>query len=303
LHTQIQELIDEASKVLLGKEQQLRVALSAFLSGGHLLIEDIPGMGKTTLVHVLGRLLGLKVSRIQFTNDLLPGDILGTSIFNRAKSDFEFRPGPIFAQMVLADELNRASPKTQSALLQVMEEQKVTIDGEEYPMNDGFTIIATQNPMQQIGTYPLPESQLDRFMLSMTLGFPSREFERQILLSKDIRKNLDHLLPILDIDQIKEMQDQVTKVKVSDALLDYVLDLLEKGRDLWSEGQSLSPRSGKDLVSSARAHAYIEGRDFVLPDDIQALAPNVFGHRLGAERGVVHGINTVKELLERVAIP
>lgn len=298
----LEEALDQANEVLLGKNKELRLAITSMIAGGHLLLEDVPGVGKTTLVYLLSHLMGLDLKRIQFTNDLLPGDILGTMIFQKESETFEFRKGPIFGQLILADELNRATPKTQSALLQCMEEGQVTIEGQEFDLEDPFLIVATQNPFFQVGTFQLPESQLDRFFMSLHLDFPAREFEKKILLQTGTRHLIDNLKPIFKAQDVVVMREEIKKVIVSDSLLDYLLDLIEKGRSEFEEGAYLSPRAGKDLVQAARAWAYIGGRDYVVPDDIQEVAPYVLGHRLGGGKGVVYGQGLIHELLKKVPV-
>ncbi|MBT3585755.1 MAG: MoxR family ATPase [Halobacteriovoraceae bacterium] len=297
------ELIDKASEVLLGKRNEIKLALVSLISDGHLLIEDIPGVGKTTLVYVLAKIFGLNLSRVQFTNDLLPSDILGTHIFDSKKGEFEFKKGPVFGELILADELNRATPKTQSALLQVMEERRINLDGEEFILPRPYLVIATQNPFHQIGTFPLPESQLDRFFMSLCLDLPDREFEKKIIEQTNIREKIDSLPALLTSDQLLEWQGKVRQVKVADKLSEYVLDILQSGRQTLDEGHFLSPRAGRDLLQAARGHCLLEGRDFVLPEDVQAVAPYVLGHRVGSMKGVKFGINTIKSLIETVSIP
>lgn len=297
------QVLDEASKVLLGKEGELKLALTCLLSNGHLLLEDIPGVGKTTLVYTLSKLLGLKLSRIQFTNDLLPTDILGTSIFDESTKSFEFKRGPIFGEMILADELNRATPKTQSALLQAMEERRINVDGNEFELENPFLIIATQNPFQQIGTFQLPESQIDRFFMSLSLGYPTREFEKEIILGEESWNKLEKCIEVLSkkefIDAMKNIKE---RVHASEAIANYILDILEKGRLSLSEGYLLSPRAGKDLVNAAKTFAYLDGRDFVAPEDVQAVAAPVLGHRVGGNKGVQFGFKKIGELLNTINV-
>lgn len=302
LNPKMQNVLEKAKEHLLGKDEVLLMSFVSILSGGHLLLEDLPGVGKTTLVYILSKAFDLNVSRIQFTNDLLPADIVGVSIFNPEKKDFQFKPGPLFGELLLADELNRATPKTQSALLQAMEEGRVSVDGNEYELDDNFLVMATQNPFQQVGTYPLPESQLDRFFMSLELGLPSREYEKKILTMK---KGMDHLqdIPVM-IDQ-KELQvarEEIDNVYVSDQIGDYVLNLLSQGRSLDSRGQGLSLRAGKDIVRAAKSLAWVYGRDFITPDDIQALVAPVWGHRLGGMKGIRYGQERANELIQKVPV-
>lgn len=298
----LEKVLKQANEILLGKEHEVRIALTCLLAGGHLLVEDVPGVGKTTMVYLFGQLLGLKLNRIQFTNDLLPGDILGTMVFQKEKETFEFKKGPIFGQLILADELNRATPKTQSALLQCMEERSVTVEGQTFRLDEPFIIVATQNPFYQVGTFQLPESQLDRFFMSLHLDFPKREFEKKILLQENSRDLIDKVEPIMESSRLPELRKAIEKVSVSDPLLDYLLDLIEKGRSDLEEGAYLSPRAGKDLIQGARAYAFLQDRDYVLPDDIQVVAPYVLGHRLGGGKGVVYGQKLIEDLIKKTPL-
>lgn len=276
--SELNSFFAHAETIVLDKNHELRLTMACLLAGGHLLIEDIPGVGKTTLVKTFSRLMGLTTNRIQFTNDLLPGDIIGSSIYDPEIKKFVFHQGPIFAEFILADELNRATPKTQSAFLQAMEEHQVSIDGQTQKLPDTFFIIATQNPRQQIGTFSLPESQLDRFLMRISLGYPSRKAER-LLLQGDSRQTLLESLPVaLPVPVIKNLQAQVSKVHLSDSLLNYVQDLIDATRAQKSAG--LSPRGALALVRASRAWALLAGRDIVLPEDVQAVAPSVMSHRL-----------------------
>ncbi|MDI9245685.1 AAA family ATPase [Marinobacter sp. CHS3-4] len=274
------QVIESLNSILLGKEHQVRLAFCGLLAQGHLLIEDIPGMGKTTLSHALAKVMGLSYKRIQFTNDLLPADVLGFSMYDREAGTLVFHPGPIFAQVVLADEINRASPRTQSALLEAMEERQVSIEGETRPLPKPFFVIATQNPIEQGGTYPLPESQLDRFLMRIRLGYPDPRAERELLEGEDRRVLTDRLSSILAVDDLKHLQEAVEKVTTSPALLDYVQRLLEQSRQMPGLVYGLSPRAGLGLVRAAKAWAMMNGRNHVLPDDIQAVFPAVAEHRL-----------------------
>jgi len=267
-------------EIILGKEQQLRLALACLLARGHLLIEDLPGVGKTTLAHALARVLGLHYQRVQFTSDLLPTDILGVSIYNRDTADFRFHPGPVFANIVLADEINRATPKTQSALLEAMEEYQVTIEGESRALPQPFFVIATQNPLYQIGTFPLPESQLDRFLMRIQLGYPDSAAERELLQGEDRRDLLAGVSPLVSTAQLLALQQQVNTVYVADALLDYLQALLAYSRQSPHFQHGLSPRAGLALLHSARAWAFLQHRDQVLPEDLQTVLPPVVNHRL-----------------------
>jgi MoxR-like ATPase len=276
----LEDCLQAVNRVVLGKEAQVRLALTCLLARGHLLIEDLPGMGKTTLSHALARVLGLSYQRIQFTSDLLPGDILGTSVFNRDTSQFIFHPGPIFAELVLADEINRATPKSQSALLEAMEEGQVTIEGATRPLPQPFFVIATQNPVSQGGTFALPESQLDRFLMRLSLGYPARNAEKTLLQGQARRELLPQLEPVLDHAALAALQAEVPQIRASDALLDYVLRLVEATRTQQSFAWGLSPRASLALLAAARAWALLAGRDYVIAEDVQAVLPSVVGHRL-----------------------
>jgi len=273
-------VVTELNKILLGKDTQVRLALCGLLARGHLLIEDIPGMGKTTLSHALAKIMGLSYQRIQFTNDLLPADVLGYSMYDKQAGSLVFHPGPIFAQVVLADEINRASPRTQSALLEAMEERQVSIEGETRPLPSPFFVIATQNPIEQGGTFPLPESQLDRFLMRLRLGYPDPKAERELLEGEDRKTLTDRLQAILPHDQLQSLQGAVDKVTASPALLDYLQRLLEQSRRMPGLLYGLSPRAGLGLLRAAKAWALMAGRNHVLPDDIQAVFPSVAEHRL-----------------------
>ncbi|EMW3287332.1 AAA family ATPase [Pseudomonas aeruginosa] len=276
----LEACLKAVDEILLGKNRQVRLALACLLARGHLLIEDLPGMGKTTLSHALARVLGLSFQRIQFTSDLLPGDILGTSVFDKDSGQFVFHPGPIFAELVLADEINRATPKSQSALLEAMEEGQVTIEGATRPLPEPFFVIATQNPASQGGTFSLPESQLDRFLMRLSLGYPGRAAERSLLLGEARRDLLPRLEPLLDHAALAAFQAEVPKVRASDALVDYVLRLVEATRTQPAFALGLSPRGSLALLAAARAWALLAGRDYVIPEDVQAVLPAVAGHRL-----------------------
>jgi len=265
---------------ILGKREQVKLAVACLLARGHLLIEDLPGVGKTTLSHLLARTLGLDFNRVQFTSDLLPADILGVSIFERQSEQFKFHHGPIFAQVVLADEINRASPKCQSALLEAMEERQVTIEGTTYPLPEPFFVIATQNPTDQVGTFPLPESQLDRFLMVLSLGYPDRSAERDLLLGENQRAAINSLKPQITSTELLELQQQVQQVEVSEPLVEYLQRIIDKTRQSPSFALGLSPRAGLGLLRAGRAWALMEGRDFVRPDDIQAVLAAVVNHRL-----------------------
>lgn len=264
---------------LLGKTNEVRTAVACLLSGGHLLLEDLPGMGKTTLAHALAEVMGLSYSRVQFTSDLLPADILGLSIYNRGSETFEFQPGPIFNQVLLADEINRATPRTQSALLEAMSEYQVSVDGESHPLPDPFFVIATQNPIHQAGTYPLPESQLDRFLMKLSLGYPEREAERQ-LLQRGGKESAEPITPVVSLDQIEAFRVRADAVHIADSLMGYLERLIAFTRESPEFAMGLSPRGAIALVAAARTWALMADRDYLLPEDLQAMLRPVVSHRV-----------------------
>ncbi|RZG16132.1 AAA family ATPase [Pseudoalteromonas sp. CO342X] len=281
MNEEIKKLTDALSTVILGKPEQIKLAICSLLCRGHLLIEDLPGMGKTTLSHSLADVLGLTYRRVQFTSDLLPADITGTSIFNREHQSFEFHPGPIFSQVLLADEINRASPKTQSALLESMEEHQVTIDGVSHELPSPFFVIATQNPQHQSGTHPLPESQLDRFFMRISLGYPSEMAEAQLIKLAGKARKLTQAPQVIDGKTLLAYQQVVPNIVLSDAIIDYILRLVNYTRSSGQFSDPLSPRASIALAAASRAYAFISGRDFVIPDDVQAVFTSVCAHRLG----------------------
>ena len=308
LHDDLQ-LVDRAlqdlNQIILGKAIQVRLSMACLLAGGHLLIEDIPGVGKTTLAHALARILGLSYQRIQFTSDLLPADITGVSVYDRERSTFRFHPGPVFSQLVLADEVNRATPKTQSALLEAMEEGQVSADGETLPLPRPFFVVATQNPTYQIGTFPLPESQLDRFLMRIRIGYPGPALERELLKGQDRRSLLLATEPVTNVDTLLRLQEHVTDVFTSEALLDYVQALVRHTREDADYEVGLSPRAALSLVHAAQAWAMLHRRKAVLPEDIQAVLPAVVGHRLKPrqELALQDAEALGERLLEAVPVP
>lgn len=302
LRPEVQKWLDESRKILLGKDEALCRAFICLLCRGHLLIEDVPGVGKTTLVYLMSRLFGLNVSRIQFTNDLLPSDIIGINIYDKNKHAFELKKGPLFGELILADELNRANPKTQSALLQAMEERRVNLDGQEHILSPEFLVMATQNPNQQIGTYQLPESQLDRFFMSIEMGFPHREFEKIILHQEKSLEIYREIQQKVSLDELQQIRKDVKSVHLADALTEYILDLLKNGREQENQSQSLSMRAGKDLVMATQAHAWLRGRDYATADDVQMILPFVWGHRLGGVKGIRYGQQIAQKLVENTPL-
>ena len=301
----LENVVVQAGKIILGKDRQIRLAVACLLARGHLLIEDVPGVGKTTLSHVLARLLGLQFHRIQFTSDMLPADIIGVSVYDKDKGNFRFHPGPIFSQVILADEVNRATPRTQSALLEAMEEHQVTAEGETRRLPEPFFVIATQNPSNQLGTFALPESQLDRFLMRIELGYPDREAERALLQGVDRREMINHMDACLAPGNLIALQGQVKGVHAAPALLDYVQALVEHTRRSPDYAAGLSPRAALAMLHAARAWAMLAGRDKVLPEDIQAILPGVAAHRLrpaqeGAKTG---GADVAAALIAAVPIP
>lgn len=300
MRSRLERCLSSVNQVLLGKEKQVRLAVCCLLARGHLLLEDLPGMGKTTLSHALARTMGLGFQRVQFTADLLPGDILGTSVYDRGSGGFVFHPGPIFAELLLADEINRATPKTQSALLEAMEEGQVTVEGSTRPLPEPFFVIATQNPASQGGTFALPESQLDRFLMRLSLGYPTRAAEKALLLGTARRDLLPRLEPVLDRAGLAEMQAVIGQVRVSDALADYVLRLADATRREAAFACGLSPRGSLALLGAARAWAFMAGREYVIPEDVQAVLPAVVGHRLVASGERMDQASLVRWLLAEV---
>ncbi|MFH7043542.1 AAA family ATPase [Paucibacter sp. JuS9] len=301
---QLGDLQRQISTIIKGKPAQIRDAVACLIAGGHLLIEDLPGVGKTTLAHALAVSMGLKFSRLQFTADLMPSDLLGVSIYEREKAGFVFHPGPVFAQVLLADEINRAGPKTQSALLEAMEENQVSIDGTSHALPQPFFVIATQNPSEQLGTYPLPESQLDRFLMCISLGYPDAASERELLMGQDSREAIRALQPIMTPADVQAAQAAVKSIHASPALLDYLQALIAATRSGQWFTEGLSPRAGLGVLRAARARALLDQRDFVAPDDVQAILPQTIAHRLRPRAGAGRGAaEQVRAMIEALPIP
>ncbi|MBR9813724.1 AAA domain-containing protein [bacterium] len=299
----LRRALDQAAEIVIGKPHALRLALTCLVANGHLLVEDVPGVGKTTLAQTLAKVLGLSLSRVQFTSDLLPADVLGVSIYEPDQHAFRFHPGPIFAQVVLADEVNRANPKSQSALLEAMEERQVTVDGKTHALPEPFFVIATQNPTEQIGTFPLPESQLDRFLMRIDVGYPSEQAELELLAGADRRQLLKQLQASLQPEQVLAAQAAARAVKTTPPLLQYVLDLVLTTRRHAKVKDGLSPRAGLALKRAAQAWALLDGRPGVLPEDVQAVFPAVVGHRLRSASEDGGASDLAQQILQQVAVP
>ncbi|MBU2862698.1 MoxR family ATPase [Reinekea forsetii] len=295
------QLIEQANRVIAGKTDQIKLIWVAILCNGHVLLEDLPGVGKTTLAQTLATLLGLNYQRVQFTADLLPSDVIGAQIYDREKQSFYFHKGPVFTQLLLADELNRATPKAQSALLEAMEERQVTIDGVAQTLPKPFFVIATQNPQNQSGTYPLPESQLDRFFVRISLGYPSEEVEKELLLGHIGRSKIDDLKAIVDPTQWQSIQNEVESVRIAAPVINYIMRLVNRTRDGELCAVGLSPRASQQLAQASKAHALIDQRDYVIPDDVQSVFPAVAGHRLKALKNQ-HSDLLVQSILSSVAV-
>lgn len=300
----LQALLDQLNTIIVGKPRQVADCVACLLAGGHLLIEDVPGVGKTTLAHALATSFGLGFSRVQFTADLMPGDLLGMSVYERGREAFVFHPGPVFSQVLLADEINRASPKTQSALLEAMEERQVSVEGQTRPLPEPFFVIATQNPQDQLGTFALPESQLDRFHMRLSLGYPDRAAERALLRGQDRRDMLDTLRPVLDVQALRHLQAAVAAVHAADPVLDYLQDLIQATRSGRWFVQGLSPRAALAVLRAARAQAFLQGRDYVAPDDIADILPQTVAHRLVPVADAGRGsAEQVLAMLDAVPLP
>ena len=304
LAAQLSELVNQISTIIVGKRPQIEDCVACLLAGGHLLIEDVPGVGKTTLAHAIAVSLGLKFSRTQFTADLMPSDLIGVSVYERTRESFVFHPGPVFAHVLLADEINRAGPKTQSALLEAMEEHQVTVEGETRALPVPFFVIATQNPTDQLGTYPLPESQLDRFLMCITLGYPDRKSERELLAGGDRREAIGRLAHVMTPAELVAAQAAVQSVHASEALLDYLQSLIATTRSGTWFVEGLSPRAGVAVLRAARARALLGGRDYVAPDDVQYVLPQTIAHRLVPVAGAGRGRSEqVRAMIEAVPLP
>ena len=297
--------VDSLESVILGKPTQVRLCLACLLARGHLLIEDVPGVGKTTLAHALAHVLGLSWQRVQFTSDLLPADIIGVSVFDRTGQQFHFRQGPIFTQVLLADEVNRASPRTQSALLEAMEERQISADASTYRLPEPFFVVATQNPHEQLGTFALPESQLDRFLMRVTLGYPDAAHERELLRGGERREMLPQITPALTPEVVIRIQNHIRNIYVADAVLDYAQALIARTRNRMDLKLGLSPRAGQGLIRAAQAWTHLASRTAVLPDDIQAVLAAVVAHRLERREpnGSSDGLVIANELIEAVPVP
>ncbi|UTW04664.1 MoxR family ATPase [Amphritea atlantica] len=304
MRDQIQTVIKEVSSVLYGKQEEIKLALTCIFSQGHLLIEDLPGMGKTTLSHALAKVLGLEYQRLQFTSDMLPADILGVTIFDPSANRFQFHPGPVFTQLLLADEVNRTTPKTQSALLESMEDRRVSLDGQTHQLPEPFFVIATQNPVTQQGTFPLPESQLDRFLMRIELGYPDARAERELLRGGDPRERLESLPAVVSATELEKISQACAAVNVSESILDYLQRLIAYSRQAPEFSFGISPRGALALLKASRSWAYIEGRDYVIPEDLQQLLGPVTGHRLRAAEDIGgFGANAlIQQLLSQVDV-
>lgn len=302
LRAALERALAQVNGVVLGKAHEVRLTFVALLAGGHVLIEDLPGLGKTTLAHALAATLGLEFQRVQFTSDLLPADVVGVSVFDPQARRFEFHPGPVFAQVLLADEINRAPPRTQSALLEAMAEHQVTVDGVTHTLPEPFFVIATQNPVDLSGTYPLPDSQLDRFLLRLALGYPNEQAERELLAGVDRRAMIAQLMPALGTDDVRAAQRAVNAIHASDALIAYVQALLTRSRRHPGVRVGLSPRAGLALLRAARAHAMLLGRVHVVPEDVQTLFLPVAAHRLVTDADAGSGAQLAKQILHAVPV-
>ncbi|WP_372737266.1 AAA family ATPase [Neptunomonas sp.] len=302
MRNRIDQLVDTVSSVVLGKEAVVRLAVACMLARGHLLIEDLPGMGKTTLAHTLAHVFGLEYRRVQFTSDMLPADILGGAVFNQQTSSFVYHPGPVFTQLLLADEINRSTPKTQSALLEAMEEGQVSSEGVTRQLPSPFFVLATQNPTSQFGTFPLPESQLDRFLMKISLGYPDADTEKKLLKHGDTRSDIEELPVCIDSKMLQEIQTACQQVAVSDPVLDYIQRLAQFSRSSEEVILGLSPRGALALIQAAKAWAYMSGRDFLTPDDVQQVFSSVVEHRLLIRNDHQHEADPTRAILAKVDV-
>lgn len=305
MNLKIRKLQSAIESIIKGKSKEIRLAIVTLLSKGHLLIEDVPGVGKTTLAYTIAKATDCTFHRIQFTSDLLPTDIIGVNIYNPERRDFEFKPGPIFANIVLADEINRTNPKTQSALLEAMNERRVSVEKRTYILPEPFMVIATQNPVEYHGTFPLPESQLDRFTMHIRLGYPSYEYEKDILIEQTSFEFIESMEPVVTSTDIINMQKEVEKIRIDDSLVDYVMEIINETRNDERIRLGVSPRGGQFLIRVARSNAYFDGRDYVVPDDIKELAPFVFGHRVILKNRMYFSDanKIIEEIIDKVAVP
>lgn len=300
----VSDITKSVSRIVLGKEEEIRLALTCLFAGGHLLIEDLPGIGKTTMAYALARVLGLDFNRIQFTNDLLPGDILGVGVYEQKNAQFVFHPGPVFTHILLADEINRATPKTQSALLEAMEEGQVSVEGQTRKLKEPFFVIATQNPQEQAGTFPLPESQMDRFLMRITIGYPDYDAERELLRAGRMKEKAEVLSSILSADKVLRAQNEISGIKATEALLAYIQDILDFSRQHDRIITGLSPRAGLNLLQAARSRAFMEDRAYVLPEDVQRVFVPVAGHRLhDAQSRREFNKSQLTEFLKQIPVP
>lgn len=304
MRDKLEQIVSSVGQVLYGKELQIRQALACLITGGHLLIEDLPGMGKTTLAHALAQVMGMDYQRVQFTSDMLPADIVGASIYDSSNGQFVFHQGPVFTQLLLADEINRTTPKTQSALLEAMEERQVTVEGETHHLPEPFFVIATQNPVSQYGTFPLPESQLDRFLMRIQLGYPTQEAERELLLGGDARQKIPDLGIALRLSDLQEIRQSCAKVSASNSLLDYLQRLVKYSRESSDFEYGISPRGSLALLNAAKTWAFMSGRDYIIPEDIQSLLAPVFAHRLSTTEDYSEnsGVAKIRKLLSEVDV-
>ncbi|WP_335872524.1 AAA family ATPase [Bacillus sp. 2205SS5-2] len=299
-HAKLKEVIDNIEKVMIGKREVAELSIVALLSGGHVLLEDVPGVGKTMMVRSLAKSVGAAFKRIQFTPDLLPSDVIGVSIYNPKELEFEFRPGPIMGNIILADEINRTSPKTQSALLEGMEEKNVTIDGVTRPLGTPFFVMATQNPIEYEGTYPLPEAQLDRFLLKMKMGYPSIQEEMDVLDRAQRSQPIDHLTPVMTLEELMDLQEQVKEIHVDTTIKKYIVEIATRSRQHASVYLGASPRGSIALMKACQAYALLYGRSYVIPDDVQFLAPFVFSHRIILKSEARYEGITAEEIIDRI---